>query len=186
MNSLQILGCTLNCTCTACPEQYDVFFNGINIGYLRLRHGVFYASADVGYDVVYEASPKGDGMFDDDEREFYLTNAVTKLLERYHSQESLGRDFEEAIYADLESLYETDNQVPSVPSDMNNIDPLELLADMTDQYGCDDKNHDYDNCVRCRAGQLLNDMAALKHETLHHDKELNDMLKNLKITTKGE
>ena len=28
-------------TCHACPEQYDAFFQGKQIGYLRLRHGEF-------------------------------------------------------------------------------------------------------------------------------------------------
>jgi len=30
---------TLNKTCGACPEQYDVFLEGENVGYMRLRHG---------------------------------------------------------------------------------------------------------------------------------------------------
>ena len=28
-------------TCFACPEQYDVFLDGEQVGYLRLKHGVF-------------------------------------------------------------------------------------------------------------------------------------------------
>ena len=76
-----ILGCELILTCGACPEQYDVFLGKVKIGYLRLRHGRFYASyPDCGGEVVYSSFPKGDGIFGDDEREEELTKAVKALL----------------------------------------------------------------------------------------------------------
>jgi hypothetical protein len=70
-------GYRLVLTCGACPEQYDVFYQDEPIAYLRLRHGSFYASCPDhnGY-VVYEASPNGDGMFDEDERVRYLREAI--------------------------------------------------------------------------------------------------------------
>lgn len=67
----------------ACPEQYDLLLNGECIGYLRLRHGRFYATypdiTDQNYKIVYEAYPNGDGIFDDEEREKYLTEAVDAI-----------------------------------------------------------------------------------------------------------
>jgi hypothetical protein len=67
-------------TCGACPEQYDVFKGGVQVGYLRLRHGYFYASVpDCPDNVVYSAEPHGDGIFETDEREFYLTEAVKAI-----------------------------------------------------------------------------------------------------------
>lgn len=64
-------------TCYACPEQYDVFKNGKKVGYLRLRGGSFSVSApECGAGIIYRASPKGDGCFEDDERKFYLTKAI--------------------------------------------------------------------------------------------------------------
>ena len=71
-------------TCTACPEQYDVFDdNGGQIGYLRLRHGHFTAQIDgPGGAVVYEANPQGDGIFEPDERDEYLTAALTEIAWR--------------------------------------------------------------------------------------------------------
>lgn len=77
----EILGYKLKMTCGACPEQYDVFdSNNEQVGYLRLRHGYFRADyKDCGGKTVYEASPKGDGIFYDDEREHYLTEAVKAL-----------------------------------------------------------------------------------------------------------
>ena len=53
---------TLVQTCVACPEQYDVFRDGEQVGYLRYRWGYFTAKTpDAGGTVVYEAS-YGDGL----------------------------------------------------------------------------------------------------------------------------
>lgn len=80
---MKILDCDLILTCSACPEQYDVMHDGRQLGYLRLRHGEFYADyPDCGGETVYEAEPEGDGAFEDHERERYLTEAVLALLAR--------------------------------------------------------------------------------------------------------
>lgn len=81
-------GCRLVCTCSVCPEQYDVFDEStrVQIGYLRLRHGWFRADVPAcGGETVYEANPNGDGAFDEDERVGYLTNAV-KAIQDYRRQ----------------------------------------------------------------------------------------------------
>ena len=63
-------------TCGACPEQYDAYVGDEQVAYLRLRHGYFYVSCpDVGGEIVFDAYPKGDGIFDSDEQDFYLTAA---------------------------------------------------------------------------------------------------------------
>ncbi len=70
-------------TCGACPEQYDVFVNGNIVAYLRLRHGYFRADyPDCGGETIYEACPKGDGIFEPDERDFYLYEAVKAIEKR--------------------------------------------------------------------------------------------------------
>ncbi len=79
----------LICTCPACPEQYDVFDDRTKkqVGYLRLRHGGFRADVpDCGGQTVYAAEPKGDGCFDDDERQHYLTEAVRAIDEHIQAQ----------------------------------------------------------------------------------------------------
>lgn len=87
MHTRQILihGYYLQRTCIACPEQYDVFDNKDQlVAYLRLRHGHFSASVpDVGGAVVYEANPEGDGIFMDEERVKYLTEAILAVQEFY-------------------------------------------------------------------------------------------------------
>ena len=72
---------TLQETCGACPEQYDVYLDGEKVGYLRLRHGYFAAeSPDCGDREVYSTTKcRGDGIFYDDERQFYLKKAIKHI-----------------------------------------------------------------------------------------------------------
>lgn len=76
-------GLELIMTCGACPEQYDVFKDGEQVGYLRLRHGEFRVDfPDCGDETIYEASPNGDGIFDDNERLIYMNNAMKAILQK--------------------------------------------------------------------------------------------------------
>lgn len=80
--NVEIDGLKLICTCGACPEQYDVFDGERQVGYLRLRHGWFRADCpDAGGETVHESYPRGDGIFNDDERVAHLTEAVKKIRE---------------------------------------------------------------------------------------------------------
>lgn len=83
-NPLKVEGYTLKCICGACPEAYEVFDNdGNQVGYLRLRHGWFRADyPEANGEIVYESNPRGDGVFDEDERMEELTKAVRALAER--------------------------------------------------------------------------------------------------------
>lgn len=86
---LNINGHTLryDLTCGACPEQYNVYLDGLQIGYLRLRHGNFRADYKYcGGETVYFARPKGDGIFDDNERLDYLRKAGKSLLQHHQLQ----------------------------------------------------------------------------------------------------
>lgn len=70
----------LVCTCAVAPEQYDAFLGNEQVGYLRLRHGHFTGTyPDVDGELIYEADPKGDGCFEDDERAHFLMEAVRAL-----------------------------------------------------------------------------------------------------------
>ena len=87
MNKLIINGCTLVMTCLASPEQYDVFFGDFQLGYLHLRRSMFTASyPDYNGITVYHGYPKGDGCFDDDERFFFLKEAVDSLLALHNTK----------------------------------------------------------------------------------------------------
>ena len=82
----ELLGCKIVQTCAACPEQYEVFLNDEQIGYLRLRHGTFRADyPDCGGDTVFTVETDGDGVFIDRERLPLMTQAVSALLQRHKS-----------------------------------------------------------------------------------------------------
>jgi hypothetical protein len=67
-------------TCYACPEQYDAFDGDKQVGYLRLRHGEFTVHCpDHDGEEVYSAHPYGDGLFVDEERDYYLRFAVEAI-----------------------------------------------------------------------------------------------------------
>lgn len=84
---VEIDGLKLVCTCGACPEQYEVFDGDKQVGYLRLRHGWFRADVPkCGGETIHEAYPRGDGIFDDDERLAHLTEAVKKIREWMEAQ----------------------------------------------------------------------------------------------------
>lgn len=72
-------------TCGACPEQYDVFIDDICLGYMRLRHGHFYAQYR-GTD-VFEGYPKGDGVFEWDERTSWLNRACQAILAAHEARD---------------------------------------------------------------------------------------------------
>ena len=76
-DEFDINGYNFKLTCRACPEQYDVFKEGKQVAYLRLRHGSFTVSVpDVNGEDIYEASPKGEGEFEDIERLNFLNIAI--------------------------------------------------------------------------------------------------------------
>lgn len=89
----KINGYTLVLTCAACPEQYDVYKNNRQVGYLRLRHGRFRADyPSCMEETVYEAYPNGDGAFEDDERHFYLTEAIKAIDVKRQSERQKRKD----------------------------------------------------------------------------------------------
>lgn len=76
-------GLEIKLTCGACPEQYEVFKEGEQVAYYRLRHGEFTVDyPNCSGETIYEAEPNGDGTFDEDERVIYLTRAMRKVLEK--------------------------------------------------------------------------------------------------------
>lgn len=75
-------------TCGACPEQYDLFIGDEEYasGYLRLRHGFF--SASYKDERVFSSNTKGDGVFDEDERDNFLFLAKISILNEHLNKEN--------------------------------------------------------------------------------------------------
>ena len=81
--SQTIDGLELRCTCPSHPEQYDVYEGETQVAYFRLRHGEFRVDVpECGGETIYEAETNGDGLFDADERQRYLTEAVAAVKAR--------------------------------------------------------------------------------------------------------
>jgi hypothetical protein len=80
------LGITLQKTCSACPEQYDAYLGTRQVGYLRLRHGYFRVDfPKCGGETLLGMPTKGDGIFEDDEREACLDLAIQAIARRLAS-----------------------------------------------------------------------------------------------------
>lgn len=75
-------------TCGACPEQYDMLDKDANIvGYFRLRHGTFTVEYPcAGGKLLLRENPKGDGVFEYDERECYLTKAYLEVIKEINNE----------------------------------------------------------------------------------------------------
>jgi hypothetical protein len=73
-------------TCSACPEQYDVYYEDILCGYMRLRHGYFraeyYKTPDDYGKIVYDCEPNGDGIFLGEEREEHLKKGAEAIIKQ--------------------------------------------------------------------------------------------------------
>lgn len=70
-------------TCEACPEQYDVFKGGRQVGYVRLRWGTVTCDfPDCRGDTIYSHSfdDGWKGSFEDsEERDMYLDRIATAI-----------------------------------------------------------------------------------------------------------
>ena len=82
-----IMGYDVVNTGSACPEQYDVYKDAKQVGYLRLRHGYFRVDVpECGGETVYESNPDGDGQFTDEERGYHLISAIA-AIDAYYKRE---------------------------------------------------------------------------------------------------
>ena len=89
-SNVLIKGLLFEQTCFACPEQYDVFLENEQIGYVRLRGGRLRASyPDVGGATVYSAVIGVDGLrgkfTSETERQFHLTKIAKILIAKKNS-----------------------------------------------------------------------------------------------------
>jgi len=100
-----INGCQVINTCEGCPEQYDVFKNGKQIGYIRYRWGYFTAYfPDCDGNEVFRkpagGSLSGEFYSDAKDRENYLTAGVNAILYNYSSELLKTKDNTEVFYQD--------------------------------------------------------------------------------------
>lgn len=89
-----IHGYKLQKTCSACPEQYDVYNpEGKQVAYIRLRHGFLRVDVpDCGHTIYSTERVHGDGIFDNDERFKKLTECIEKMIEWYLNEPWIDDD----------------------------------------------------------------------------------------------
>lgn len=79
-------------TCSACPEQYDVYLEGAQVGYVRLRWGTLCCDyPDVYGELVYlhNFDDGLQGCFDTDkQRDFHLEMIAKSIYNRFIGSES--------------------------------------------------------------------------------------------------
>lgn len=69
-------------TCEACPEQYDAYLDGGKVAFLYLRHGLFFVECPCpGGREVFRARPQGDGIFEWQERDGFIRQALEAVAE---------------------------------------------------------------------------------------------------------
>lgn len=74
-------------TCCACPEQYDVYLDNKQIGYVRLRWGIVSASYPNYEGLTVYREQVGDGLqgefSNEEDRTLHLTNIALALYTQY-------------------------------------------------------------------------------------------------------
>ena len=75
----------LKLTCAYCPEQFDVIYNKVRIGYIRYRHGIFTCQPVIKneiqhYYLVYESFKNWHLTLYDDNREYLLLKSKEELV----------------------------------------------------------------------------------------------------------
>lgn len=77
-------------TSSACPEQYDVFKGGKQVGYIRLRQGVLSCRYPNNHgEIIYahQFEDEWKGYFEnEEERTFYLDECKNALLKKIKEQ----------------------------------------------------------------------------------------------------
>lgn len=122
--NFEIDGYELRLTCESCPEQYDVYWRDDQVGYLRLRHGWFRADNTVNNTVYTTTNCRGDGIFEPDERQEFLTKAINRIhLDRVSSNQQDLAGHIANVLLDKYKIYEN-NPGP----DLDFVDINELTA----------------------------------------------------------
>jgi hypothetical protein len=86
---MMINGLEFRQTSFACPEQYEVFKEETQVGYVRLRHGMLRVDyPDCGDETIFSHQPpEADGGFvDDEQRMFYLNIIALFILEKLKNE----------------------------------------------------------------------------------------------------
>lgn len=77
-------------TCSACPEQYEVYLNDRQVGYVRLRYGVLRVDYPECLDETIYVKKIGEeytGQFESNgQRDYYLNLIADLIWEKIHKE----------------------------------------------------------------------------------------------------
>ena len=119
-------------TCDACPEQYDAYINGLQVGYIRCRWGeITVKCPDAQGETVYHSITDGYGKLLDTERDTQLEMCIKAIerwnerkKEQYNAMVKVINELENASDAIYHALYGTCIE----------DEALERLAELLDSY----------------------------------------------------
>lgn len=78
----------LDMTSFAAPEQYDVYLNGEQVGYLRLRNGHFTCDyPEYGKQRLVNAYINSQSRFEEQERDLMIRTALTAITQQLKLKE---------------------------------------------------------------------------------------------------
>lgn len=112
-------------TSGAFPEQYDAYLNGVEVGYLRLRHGFFVVECLD--EIVYTSKTIGDGFFHNVESNRQLKNAKKAIAKALPKDPTALYMIAETITTktlDSKCLQNENNDLPKVKPPMKLVQPL--------------------------------------------------------------
>lgn len=81
-------GLVFKLTCSACPEQYDIFKDGKQVGYFRLRYGCLFVWSPKAFDDLLLNAEYGDafcGQLKDEDHARYLKIAAYAINKKLFS-----------------------------------------------------------------------------------------------------
>lgn len=71
--------------CSDYPEAYNLFIQDKEVGYLKVRGGIFTVEYDLTSQIIFTIRVDGDGCFCDYERDFFLRKGIKEVILFHHN-----------------------------------------------------------------------------------------------------
>lgn len=70
--------------CSDYPEAYNLFIQDKEVGYLKVRGGIFSVEYDLTSKIIFTTVVDGDGCFCDHERDYFLRKGIKEVILFHH------------------------------------------------------------------------------------------------------
>lgn len=78
-----------DCTCGACPEQYDVYCDNKLIAYVRLRWGTVSCKMNDEIIYIHDFDDNFKGCFAGDERDYHLDKIKQEIIKELNNEKDI-------------------------------------------------------------------------------------------------